>query len=547
MRLASTKTKNEIGFDFVTQNISIKTPYGKKHLKEMAAFSPGEEEKLSYELEKLSMLLSILNESPQKMDVLEEILMEIKEVSFTVNRSINNVLSVVELFELKNFLLQLDRINGLIQEFSSAMPKELIPVETLSLLDSLDPRKDRINAFYIYDDFSEILGSLRKKKHNLEIEIRQEKKQIRQEIENEFCISMTPKFELLISKSNSELLAKAKNIERLAIDCEDYMTVTYGIKSTDVLDVLTKRTEEVNYHIEEEELKVRAKLSKKVAQHQRDLVKNCLIIGELDFVLAKARYAKFYNCCRPEITNAHVLEITEGRQLMAEKILSDKGKAFCPVSIKLTDGVTCITGANMGGKTISLKMVGLVSLLAQYGFFVPCREAKVGLSSSVHILIGDTQSMQRGLSSFGSEMEALKDILDQSHEKALILIDEIASGTNPVEGLALTKSVISYLSAKQYITLVTTHFDNAAMGKSVQNLQVKGLSSANMAKLGKELLHASRRERIDIISKYMDYRLYAVGGGQEIPKDALNIAKMLGIYDEIIDEAKNLLIGGNEG
>ncbi len=543
MRLASTKAKNETGFDFVIQIISIRTPYGRKYLKEMTAFFPGEEDKLREEFNKLSSIFKILNDYPQKMDVLDEILMEIKEISFTVSRSINNVLSVVEFYELKNFLLQLERLGALIHELGESMPKQLVLIETNKLLDILDPRGDRINTFYIYDDFSELLGGLRKEKHNLEISIRQEKKQIKQQLEKEFCISMTPKFELLISKSSPELLAKARSINQLTVECEDYMTVTYVIKSTDALDASMRRMEEINSQVDEEELKVRTNLSRKVAIYQEDLQKNCLIVGELDFVIAKARYARDNNCCRPEIGDAHFIKIMDGRHLMVEKILSDKGKIFCPVSINLADGVTCITGANMGGKTISLKMVGLVTLLAQHGFFVPCREAKLGLSSSISILIGDTQSMQRGLSSFGSEMEELKDILDQSQKNALILIDEIASGTNPVEGLALTKSVIGYLSAKSYITLVTTHFDNAAMNKSIQNMQVRGLSGADMAKLEKELHHANRRERIEVISKYMDYRLYAVSSGQEIPKDALNIAKMLGIYDEIIEVAQKILTG----
>ena len=88
----------------------------------------------------------------------------------------------------------------------------------------------------------------------------------------------------------------------------------------------------------------------------------------------------------------------------------------------------------MGGKTISLKLAGMVSILAQYGFFVPCAEARVGLSNYMQILIGDSQSIERGLSSFGSEMEELKEIFDNSKERSLLLIDEIASGTNPAEG-----------------------------------------------------------------------------------------------------------------
>ena len=98
-------------------------------------------------------------------------------------------------------------------------------------------------------------------------------------------------------------------------------------------------------------------------------------------------------------------------------------------------------------------------ILAQYGFFVPADKAKVGLSNYMQMLIGDSQSVERGLSSFGSEMEELKQILDNGQDRSVILMDEIASGTNPVEGLALTKSIVDYLIVKPYISLITTHFE----------------------------------------------------------------------------------------
>ena len=232
---------------------------------------------------------------------------------------------------------------------------------------------------------------------------------------------------------------------------------------------------------------------------------------------------------------------------MVEEILNQKNKEFRPVSLRLSDGVTCITGANMGGKTVSLKLVGLVAMLAQYGFFVPCGSARIGLSNYIHILIGDSQSIQRGLSSFGSEMEELKEILDQSRDRSLLLIDEIASGTNPMEGFALTKSLVDYLKKKPYISLITTHYDGVTRGEGVRNMQVRGLADTDFARLERELRYANRRERIEIIQKYMDYRLYEAENDEEIPKDALNIAKMLGIHDEIIENARSYIVMKKEG
>jgi DNA mismatch repair ATPase MutS len=278
-----------------------------------------------------------------------------------------------------------------------------------------------------------------------------------------------------------------------------------------------------------------------VADASDKLIRNCDRIGALDLALAKAVYADKHRCVRPEICEEHIVEFENGRNLQVEDILHSKGKEYCPVSLKLADGVTCITGANMGGKTVSLKLAGMIPILAQYGFFVPADSARIGLSNYMQILIGDSQSVERGLSSFGSEMEELKEIIDRSQDRSLFMIDEIASGTNPVEGLALTKSIIDFLKGKTFITLMTTHFDAVTEEKDVVNMQVRGLANANFRKLDSELHLANRRERINIISKYMDYRLYTVTENREIPKDALNIAKMLGLNDEIIEGAKKYL------
>ena len=299
--------------------------------------------------------------------------------------------------------------------------------------------------------------------------------------------------------------------------------------------------EDLNLLIEEEEERIRGKLSEEIGLYSRVLTENCQKIGALDLTLGKALYAIKHNCVKPEIIEEHSIEIEEGRNLQVEDILVSKGKKYCPVSISLGDGVTCITGANMGGKTISLKLAGQVPILAQYGFFVPCRKARVGLSNYMQMLIGDSQSVERGLSSFGSEMEELKEILDNSTDRSVLLIDEIASGTNPVEGLALTRSLVDYLKQKPYITLITTHFETVTETEGVINMQVRGLADVDFGKLNGEIQYANRKERINIISKYMDYRLYRVQQQGQVPKDALNIAKMLGISKEIIEGAQKYI------
>lgn len=540
-RLSNTKTKDQTGLEYVLQSINIITPFGQKLMKEQKPFFPGEEESLRRELDKIEKMLNVLSADEKTVNMLLQNFMEMKEIGYTLARSGKNALSVVELYEIKSMLLKMRTQRNLCEKTELEIPQEYILEDTEDILDILDPGKDRLNTFYIYDEFSPQLSELRKQKRELELQIRRRKKSQKEYIKENYGVLLTPKFDLAVSKSDQSALAKVREIPQLIQIEEDYMSVTFELKDSEEVFALVKEEEKLNERIDEEELLIRERLSKEISNNAELLSENCRRLGKLDIALAKAIYAKKHDCVRPEIAEEHIIKIEEGRHLQVEDILCAKGKEYCPVSISLKDGVTCITGANMGGKTVSLRLSGLVPMMAQYGLFVPCKKARIGLSNYMQILIGDSQSLERGLSSFGSEMEELKEILDNSKERSLLLIDEIASGTNPVEGMALTKSIVDFLKQKPYITLITTHFDSVTEDSEVKNMQVVGLAGADFDKLNSELRYANRKERINIISKYMDYRLYAVNENNEIPKDALNIARMLGIPTEIIENAKSYI------
>ncbi|MFA9424189.1 MAG: DNA mismatch repair protein MutS, partial [Sedimentibacter sp.] len=264
------------------------------------------------------------------------------------------------------------------------------------------------------------------------------------------------------------------------------------------------------------------------------LLKNTQIVGETDYIIAKANYAQKTNSVEPEITSELGMVVKGGRNLKLERTLKEKHSEYVPIDLNLTKNVICITGANMGGKTVSLRMIGQIAALASYGMFVPCVYARLCLLDHIFISVGDDQSIERGLSTFGAEIVNLKQALENSDERCLILVDELAGGTNPKEGYAITKAVVNYLKKKNCITVLTTHYDNVANDEKIQNLQVAGLMLPDEA----DILDTNN---IDQISKYMDYRLIEVKYKSDIPKDALKIAKMAGIYPEIIQDAENYL------
>ncbi len=579
-RLANVKTRRETGLDYVMFSLDLNTPFGKKQLKEVRPYYPGEEAELRDELDRVEQMIAFVKQNQILTDKIQEVFMEVKDATLTIERSGAVTLSTVELFEIKSLLLQMRQLRKLTMEHEigdyqgahcccaaepsadsaasearaenmpaaraegeaavDTVPQEYFLADTEDLLNELDPRRDRMNTFYIYNEFSPKLDAYRTKKKEYEQQIRREQKQAREELRKKYGVQLTPKFDIVVAKSHPDF-EMIQSLEELEMTDQDYMSVTLQLKPTEKIYEFVQAAEELNAEIEQEEERVREMLSRKIAEKEAVLLENCEKMGALDLALARAIYAMKHDLTKPEIVEEHVISFEEGRNLQVEDIIREKGKTFCPISLSLADGVTMITGANMGGKTISLKLAGQIPILAQYGFFVPAKHAKIGLSNYMQILIGDSQSVERGLSSFGSEMEELKEILDKGQERSLILIDEIASGTNPTEGTALTKSLVDYLIEKPYISLITTHFESVTERKDIVNMQVRGLADCNFTLLNREIQHANRRDRINIISKYMDYRLYRVDSEAQVPKEALSIAAMLGINKEIIEGAKKYM------
>lgn len=579
-RLANVKTRRETGLDYVMFSLDLNTPFGKKQLKEVRPYYPGEEAELRDELDRVEQMIAFVKQNQILTDKIQEVFMEVKDATLTIERSGAVTLSTVELFEIKTLLLQMRQLRKLTMEHEigdyqgahcccaaepsadsaasearaenmpaaraegeaavDTVPREYFLADTEDLLDELDPRRDRMNTFYIYNEFSPKLDAYRTKKKEYEQQIRREQKQAREELRKKYGVQLTPKFDIVVAKSHPDF-EMIQSLEELEMTDQDYMSVTLQLKPTEKIYEFVQAAEELNAEIEQEEERVREMLSRKIAEKEAVLLENCEKMGALDLALARAIYAMKHDLTKPEIVEDHVISFEDGRNLQVEDIIREKGKTFCPISLSLADGVTMITGANMGGKTISLKLAGQIPILAQYGFFVPAKHAKIGLSNYMQILIGDSQSVERGLSSFGSEMEELKEILDKGQERSLILIDEIASGTNPTEGTALTKSLVDYLIEKPYISLITTHFESVTERKDIVNMQVRGLADCNFTLLNREIQHANRRDRINIISKYMDYRLYRVDSEAQVPKEALSIAAMLGINKEIIEGAKKYM------
>jgi len=214
---------------------------------------------------------------------------------------------------------------------------------------------------------------------------------------------------------------------------------------------------ELQYEEKREIERILAELAKKVRVHIEQLKVNCDIMGEIDFLQAKARYGIEIMAEKPILTD-NEYEIKNGYHPVL--LQTHKRAEVVPLDFRIGKDFNSviISGPNAGGKTVSLKTVGLLAVMLQCGILVPVQyDSKFRLFKEIFVSIGDQQSLENDLSTFSSHIAYLKKILDNADENSLVLIDEICSGTDPVLGSALSCAVIKSFSDRNAMSVVTTH------------------------------------------------------------------------------------------
>lgn len=264
---------------------------------------------------------------------------------------------------------------------------------------------------------------------------------------------------------------------------------------------------------------VRQQLTEKLRPHAPALMETLLKTGEATVLFHKAVMATTLNLCIPEFTEG-VTSYRELRYLPFEESLKNQNKEFQPVDIELHEGVTLITGTNMGGKTITLKSVQLAQAMAQFGFCIGAGEARITPVEEICSLLHDeTRDLESGLSDFGAEILRINEILAKTADgkRRLVIMDEPGRTTNPEEGSAIANAIIDILDKSKSFTLITTHYSN--IEASCRRLKVKGIKESAFT--------AEITSPTDLVP-YMDYSLVETEG-KEAARDALRIGRLLNI------------------
>ncbi|PAB56322.1 lysine 5,6-aminomutase reactivase ATPase KamC [Anaeromicrobium sediminis] len=535
------KIYDNLEMSYIFDRLNVYTPYGTECKKNMRSFSKEEAQKLLNEYELIEKAVNLIKKNRYAFVDMRNMFKHIKDLRGSFKRiSDDQVLSTVELYEIKSFVFFLKDISTLLEKIKWNMPKELIITSMPQIEKLLDPQNSGVNTFYVYDSYSKSLAKVRDEIKSIESEIYRQNKIIREKIQKDLGIKIRPNGEVSINKNDMDLLGKVDRCPNLAYSSETYMNITYKVKIDSDKDQDLTKINDLKLLEEQEEFNVRKRLSMEIKKYLEFFYDNISAIGKIDLLIAKGYLAIGTNSVKPEIAPDERLYIQNGRHIKVADTLRKQEKEFTPISVDLKRGVTCITGANMGGKTISLKLIGVLCAMAQFGLFVPADEMIFSMKDYIFFSLGDLQSTDKGLSTFGAEILEVKNIIDRSNEDGLLLIDELARGTNPQEGFAISKALINYMKDKESITIITSHFDGLTKDSDIYHLQVKGLVGVDMKKLKTEIENSSNLG-IEIVHKYMDYRLIEVNNEDKVPRDAINIARLMGLQEHLIKEAEKYL------
>ena len=433
-------------------------------------------------------------------------------------------LSVEDLFALKPSLNVVEAV----LRFGHSENAEGFPQLKALIEDLYIERKIFTEANRLVDDKGEIPDTASEELMDIRQQIRRKQGGIEHRIRRIMADAKTagwvdPKSEITIRDGRMVIPIKAadKRAIRGFIHDESATGQTVYIEPAEIFET-SNEIKELEYAEKREIHRILLAFTKLIRPYLTELRKAWDLLGELDFIRAKALLAQELNATKPAIKETACCNWLQARHPLLEQKLKQQGKQIVPLDLKLDEDnrILVISGPNAGGKSVCLKTTGLIQYMLQCGLMVPMRvDSECGLFKNLFIDIGDEQSLENDLSTYSSHLLNMKVFMEHADAQSLFLIDEFGTGTEPQLGGAIAEAVLLDLNKKKAFGMVTTHYAN-----------LKLLADSNEGIVNGAML-------FDI--KYMQ-PMYIMTTGKPGSSFAFEIAKKIGFPKQILEDAQNI-------
>ena len=370
------------------------------------------------------------------------------------------------------------------------------------------------------DDASIGLRDVRRQKQNINANIKEKFDELISNKNTQNAIQ-----ERIVTQRNDRYVIAVKtDFKGLVKGIEHDRSATGSTVYIEPLNVVSLNNKLREYEAREREeiRKILLRITEIVKTKKEEILEIKEILERLDFIDAKTTYSVNKKCIVPKIINKEYLKLVEARHPLIDE------NTVVPINFELgnPENIMLITGPNTGGKTVTLKVAGLLTIMALSGIPIPANEkTEVGYFHNVLADIGDEQSLEQNLSSFSGHVSKIKDIIEHASIKSLVLMDELGSGTDPMEGAAFAMAIIDYLNKKHVTSIITTHYSEV----KAYAFNTTGIKSASM--------------EFNVETLSPTYKLLEGIPGES---NALIIARKYGISEEIIENAKSYISEDNQ-
>ncbi|PTX62468.1 MutS-like protein [Melghirimyces profundicolus] len=532
-------TRRALRWEDVWSKFRPRTPMGQRAKESLPPFMPGEESEWQEVLTEQQQLLQAFGNDPAGADRVDYHLSRLTDPTGVIRMlESGEVPKVSDWFRVKTFLWHGEKLSSLIRKAVPRFRMETAAEEWASALRLLNPAPSLGPSFSLSDDFDSRLKALRRAWEEEDRRVRETAERTARDVERDFPLRRNGEGEWVVDRRSGHLPALERD-SRIRRVRETPFDAVFRPVSTPKRKEALRRREIAAARLEAVQGEVLEGLAASFRSRTGFLTRAVEEMGRLDLQRARAELAKGWGGVRPE-PDPDVFRIVGGVHPAVAASLESKGRRFSPVDVTVLRGATVIIGPNMGGKTVTLTTVGFIAALGQYGFLVPARSCSMPLVPWIVGIIGDAQETRSGLSTFGAEVRRIVGSLERGSD-GLLLIDEPGRGTNPVEGGALAAALTRHLAKRTLWSLQVTHFREVLEVKEARVYRVAGLwGPGALSPEGAE----EPWERA--LEKRMDYRLLP-WSGEPMPRNALDIAGILGLPPDILREARKRIGEKSDG